>query len=99
MFVSHVEWLTTGLIVLSSVYSASKSLTIRHQYQGMYGQFLAGIVLMGVLFGVAHIGWIVSLPHGILSVTETVATIGILVVVAGLGYLHPRLSYTGGDLS
>lgn len=99
MFVSHVEWLTTGLIVLSSVYSVSKILTIRHQYQGIYGQFLEGIPFMGALFGIAHIGWIVSLPHDVLSVTEAGAAIGVLAVVAGLGYIHPRLSYSGGESS
>jgi hypothetical protein len=28
---------------------------------------------------------------------ETVAVIGVLLVFAGLGYIHPRLRYSGGE--
>jgi hypothetical protein len=37
------------------------------------------------------------LPHGLLATVETGAILGVTAVVAGMGYIHPRLGYSGGE--
>ena len=98
MLMSSVELLSTVIILLSTLYTASKTHAIWQQYRGTYGRLLVGVPLVSIIFGVAHVGEFLPFPHGLLATTETVAVIGVLVVIAGLGYIHPRVGYSGGEI-
>lgn len=53
--------------------------------------------LIGLLFGLAHIGMLTSLPHNLLATVETGALLGVGIVIGAFGYTHPRLEYSGGE--
>lgn len=89
---------TTGIIILSSLYVGLKVPVIWRRYRGQYGQLLVGLSLVSLLFGLAHVGSIISLPHVVLAVSETGAEIGVLLIIACLGRIHPRLGRSGGNL-
>jgi hypothetical protein len=91
------DTLSTGIILMSTAYIAAKTPAIWQQYQGVYGRLLVGIPLVGLLFGLAHIVMLTPLPHGLLATVETGAILGVTAVVAGMGYIHPRLGYSGGE--
>jgi hypothetical protein len=97
MLTTFGDVLSTGLILMSTAYIAAKTPAIWQQYQGVYGRLLVGVPLVGLLFGLAHIGMLTSLPHGLLASVETGAILGLAAVIAGLGYIHPRLGYSGGE--
>lgn len=90
--------LLTGVILMSTGYTAAKTLRIWHQYEGTYGRLLVGVPLVSLLFGLAHLGTLTPLPHDLLVTVETGAILGVTALIAGLGYIHPRLGYSGSDL-
>lgn len=92
------DFLTTGIILLSSLYTALKVPVIWQQYRGQYGHLLVSLSLMSVIFGITHVGQLISLPHTVLTIIEIGAEIGVLIVIVGLGFIHPRLPYSDGDL-
>ena len=88
---------STGVILVSTVYLAVRTPAIWHQYKGQYGRLLVGVPLVGLLFGLAHLGMLTSLSHGLLATIETGAILGIAAVIGAFGYIHPRLEYSGGE--
>ncbi|WP_144927731.1 hypothetical protein [Halorubrum salsamenti] len=89
---------STGVILVSTVYIAVRTPAIWHRYKGQYGRLLVGVPLVGLLFGLAHLGMLTPLSHGLLATIETGAILGVAAVIGGLGYIHPRLGYSGGEL-
>ena len=98
MFTSPSELLLAIIILASTASTASKTPAIWSQYEGRYGHFLVGVPLVGSLFGIAHLGMVAPLPHGFLAAVETGALLGVTAVIAALGYIHPRLGHSGGEL-
>ena len=97
MLTSFSELLVTGIILTSTAYTVGKTPAIWHQYEGIYGHLLVGVPLVGLLFGIAHLGMLSPLPHGLLAAVETGALLGVVVVLGAFGYIHPRLGYSGGE--
>ena len=97
MLTSLSELLVTGTILASTAYTVSKTPAIWHQYEGIYGLLLVGVPLVGLLFGIAHLGMLTPLPHSLLAAVETGALLSVVVVLGALGYIHPRLGYSGGE--
>jgi hypothetical protein len=97
MLTSYSELLLTGIILASTAYTVSKTPAIWHQYEGIYGYLLVGVPLVGLLFGIAHLGMLTPLPHGLLAAVETGALLSLVAVLGALGYIHPRLRYSEGD--
>ena len=97
MHTSFSELLVTGIVLASTVYTVSKTPAIWHQYEGIYGHLLVGVPLVGLLFGIAHLGMLTPLPHGLLAAVETGALLSLVAVLGALGYIHPRLGYSGGE--
>lgn len=98
MLSSLGDVLLTGTILASTAYIAVKTPTIWQQYKGTYGRLLVGVPLAGLLFGLAHVGMLTPLPHGLLAMVETGAILGVAAVIGGLGYIHPRLRYSGDEI-
>ncbi|WP_135666926.1 hypothetical protein [Halorhabdus rudnickae] len=96
MLTSPSEILLTGIILASTAYTAIKTPAIWQRYTGRYGQLLVGVPLVGLLFGLVHVGMFTPLSHGLLATIETGAILGVAAVIGGLGYIHPRLGYSGG---
>lgn len=97
MLASTDEVLLTGIILVSTTYTAIRTPTIWRQYEGIYGRLLVGVPLAGILFGLAHLGMLSPLPHDLLATVETGVILGVAAVLGGLGYIHPRLGYAGGE--
>ncbi|WP_435120054.1 hypothetical protein [Halolamina sp. C58] len=97
MLMSSVEPLSTAIVLSSSIYTASKAHAIWRRYRGTYGRLLVGVVLVSLVFGLAHVGKLLSFPHDLLATVETGAVIGVLAVIAALGYIHPRVYDSGGE--
>lgn len=97
MLPARTQLVTTGVIVLSALYTGLKVPAIWHRYRGQYRRLLLGLSLASVLFGLAHVGLLVARPRAIFAVSETGAEIGVLLVIAGLGFVHPRLRHPRGD--
>lgn len=98
MLSSFVGWILTGTIILSSAYTASQSFAIWHQYSGTYKRLLVGVALVSALFGVAHSVQIVMFSHGLFITMEIVALICLLISVAKLKSVHPRLQDYDGEI-
>lgn len=97
MVTPSVELLSTAIILSSTLYTASKTHAIWHRYRGTYGRLLVGVPIVSLVFGIAHVGQLLSFPHDLLVSMETVAVVGVVFVIAGLGYIHPRVCYSGGE--
>lgn len=97
MLTSASNVLVTGIILVSTAYMAVKTPAIWRQYEGVYGQLLVGVPIAGLLFGIAHLGMLTWLPHGLLTILETGGIIGVAAVVVWVGNLHPRMVYSGGE--
>lgn len=98
MLTSLSKLLLTGIVLASTAYTMSKTPAIWYQYEGIYGHLLVGVPLVGLLFGIAHLGMLTPLPHGLFAAVEAGALLGVVAVLGALGYIHPRLGYSGGDL-
>lgn len=98
MFTSPSELLLTSIILASTAYTASKTPAIWSLYKGRYGHLLVGVPLVTLLFGIAHLGMVTPLSHGLIAAVETGALLGVTAVIGVLGYVHPRLGYSGGEL-
>ena len=96
MVTSLGEILLTGVILASTAYTAIKTPAIWQQYNGRYGRLLVSVPLISLLFGLAHVGMLTPLPYGLFATVETGAILGVAAVIGGLGYIHPRLEYSGG---
>jgi len=89
---------STGMILISTVYIAVRTPAIWHRYRGQYGRLLVSVPLVGLLFGLAHLGMLTPLSHSLFATIETGAILGVAAIIGGLGYIHPRLGYSGGEL-
>jgi hypothetical protein len=98
MLTSLSEALLTSIILVSTTYIAIKTPAIWYRYKGRYGRLLVSVPLVGLLFGLTHAGTLTPLSHSLLAMVETGAILGVAAVIAGLGYIHPRLGYSGGEL-
>lgn len=95
MLTSFSEVLLTGIILVSTAYTAIKTPAIWHRYKERYGRVLVSVPLVGLLFGLAHIGILTPPPHDLLATVETGALLGVGIVVGAFGYIHPRLEQSG----
>lgn len=91
-----VQLVLSAFIVLSGLYALAKVPAIWRQYDGMYRGHLLVVVGLGALLGGVHAVSAFGISWATLDVVESTVAVGVLVVIGGFAYIHPRLRYTGG---